>query len=192
MPDCPNAIPTSNLDIKAYSTCKLTDIASCGKNQVCEQQESGSNVGTCACLPGYSIQDDNSCLSVQEEEEQLSKEQINRPKKSTASLPAADIPRASSSPVGSPSAAIPQQAEDTNGGAIAAVVISLLAVIVVLGVGIGIVMRTRIGTRLRARLTNTPYGDIHIGTAPGTSGAHQMMGSTTTLESEAASRNAFA
>ena len=57
-------------------------------------------------------------------------------------------------------------AEEGGGGAVAGVVIFLIVVAVV-GVGAFVILRTRLAPRLRARLTNTPYGDIVGGTAGG-------------------------
>ena len=63
-------------------------------------------------------------------------------------------------------------AEDEEGGgsAVAGVVIFLIVVAVV-GVGAFVILRTRLAPRLRARLTNTPYGDIVGGTGIGGFGA---------------------
>jgi len=200
VPDCPNDIPSDpGFDhrhhgvevkpVKVSSVCSMSDIEACGLNQVCRQQQIGSKTGICSCLPGFSINEaDRTCISIKEEEKKLHSEQINRPKKSTASLPV-------SSSADNSRSSILQRRSDTNGGAIAAVVVSLLAVLVVIGVGIGIVMRTRIGTRLRAHMTNTPYGDVAAAagstSAPGGGGATQM-GSTTTLQSNMTSRQNFA
>lgn len=120
------------------------------------------------------------------EEDKL--KEVNRPKKSIPKKEVLHDPHFSvASPSSSSSASAPPEAEDGNSGAIAAVVISLLAVLVVIGVGIGVLMRTSVGTRLRARLTSTPYGDIVI------NDRGQMMGSSTTLESESTSnRNVLA
>jgi beta-lactamase regulating signal transducer with metallopeptidase domain len=46
-----------------------------------------------------------------------------------------------------------------GGGAVAAIVL-LLGIVAVVGVGAFLIFRTRLAPRLRARLTNTPYGDI--------------------------------
>ena len=57
-----------------------------------------------------------------------------------------------------------------EGSAVAGVVIFLIVVAVV-GVGAFVILRTRLAPRLRARLTNTPYGDIVGGTGIGGFGA---------------------
>ncbi len=51
------------------------------------------------------------------------------------------------------------EAESGGGGGVAAIVI-ILMIVAVVGVGAFLVLRTRLAPRLRARLTNTPYGDI--------------------------------
>ena len=61
-------------------------------------------------------------------------------------------------------------AEEGGSGAVAGVVIFLIVVAVV-GVGAFVILRTRLAPRLRARLTNTPYGDIVGGTGIGGFGA---------------------
>ena len=58
-----------------------------------------------------------------------------------------------------------------------------------IGVGFFVATKTTVGTRLRARLTNTPYGDIAV------SDRGQMMGSTTSVgthNSQTSNPNVFA
>ena len=62
------------------------------------------------------------------------------------------------------------EGERGGGSAVAGVVIFLIVVAVV-GVGAFVILRTRLAPRLRARLTNTPYGDIVGGTGIGGFGA---------------------
>lgn len=209
VPDCPNAIPTvAPQESGAGSECLMGDIQSCGAGMACVQDEAGSPSGVCSCLPGFSVQDDRSCLSVQEEEIRIEEEHQAdvtenidgqaRPKKSAAPAPApasVELPRHVTSFNGSPQVRGGHErrlneAEERRGGsgAIAGVVISLLAVFVVGGVAVGVLMRTSYGTRLRARLTRAPYGDIVIPTAaaaanPATSSGVTQLGSTQTLDS---------
>ena len=61
-------------------------------------------------------------------------------------------------------------AEGGEGSAVAGVVVFLIVVAVV-GVGAFVILRTRLAPRLRARLTNTPYGDIVGGAGIGGFGA---------------------
>jgi len=231
VPDCPNAIPTLAPEaVKVNSVCRMSDINACGPNMACNQDEAGAKHGICICLEGYSVQDDKTCLSVQEEEEELAEarlvaaslpadrtqpdtldevealeatnEESARPKKSafpaSSGSAVAELPRHVTSDsdqeqrvrveTGGQSRRhqVVSGAEgERNSGAIAAVVISLLAVFVVGAASIGILMRTSYGTRLRARLTRVPYGDIAIPTAanPNTSTGVTQLGSTATLDS---------
>ena len=83
----------------------------------------------------------------------------------------------------------PRREEGSNNGTIAAVAVSLMMVLVLIGVGFIIATKTTVGTRLRARLTNTPYGDITV------SDRGQMMGSTTSVgthNTQSSNRNVFA
>lgn len=295
VPDCPNDIPTEAPELsntKVNSQCLMTDIAPCGENMLCSQIEAGSSKGVCSCLQGYSVQDDLSCLSIQEEEkagekkeeeevqeaevdpeeieqeevtteearveseeaatttlkprqhvvvddsdleteqqrqrvielsktilendQQLESEEgegdaVQRPKKSLTSSGSSasegvELPRqhitsintdaVTSDGVSSKEDDFSLRRRTRGSGAIAAVVISLLAVLLVGASIIGVVMRTSYGTRLRARLRQAPYGDIVIGgspvrsvapgsasssTHPATSSGITQLGSTTTL-----------
>ena len=83
----------------------------------------------------------------------------------------------------------PRRDEASNNGTIAAVAVSLMMVLIMIGVGFFVATKTTVGTRMRARLTNTPYGDITV------SDRGQMMGSTTSIgtqNSQATNRNVFA
>ena len=85
--------------------------------------------------------------------------------------------------------ASPRKREVSKSGTIAAVAVSLMMVLIIIGVGFFVMTRTTVGTRLRARLTNTPYGDIIV------SDRGQMMGSTTSVgtnNSQQSNRNVFA
>ena len=62
-------------------------------------------------------------------------------------------------------------AEGEGGGSAVAGVVIFLIVVAVVGVGAFVILRTRLAPRLRARLTNTPYGDIVGGTGIGGFGA---------------------
>ena len=72
-----------------------------------------------------------------------------------------------------PSATQPQVSEGSSGATVAAVIISVLVVLVVVGAGFFIVTRTRLAPRLRARLMNTPYGDMVSGRPPTRSDSQQ-------------------
>lgn len=74
-----------------------------------------------------------------------------------------------------------------NGGTIVTVAVSLLTVLAVIGSGFFVLTRTRFGTRLRARLTNTPYADIVVNDNNG-----QMLGSATALDMNNSPRHASA
>ena len=90
---------------------------------------------------------------------------------------------------GPSSSASPHKRDGSNNGTIAAVAVSLMMVLILIGVGFFVVTRTTVGTRLRARLTNTPYADILV------SDRGQMMGSATSLgtnNSQTSNRNVFA
>ena len=83
----------------------------------------------------------------------------------------------------------PHTDQASNNGTIAAVAVSLMMVLIMIGVGFFVATKTTVGTRMRARLTNTPYGDITV------SDRGQMMGSTTSIgtqNSQASNRNVFA
>ena len=57
VPECTNKINSN--EPKANSACKLSDITACGVNQACQQTDPKSPWGTCTCLSGYSLQEDN-------------------------------------------------------------------------------------------------------------------------------------
>ena len=78
-------------------------------------------------------------------------------------------------PKGPALSAAPHKREGNKNGTIAAVAVSLMMVLIMIGVGFFVATKTTVGTRLRARLTNTPYGDIAV------SDRGQMMGSTTSV-----------
>ena len=120
VPDCPNAIPTvAPQESGAGSQCLMGDIQACGAGMACVQDEAGSPSGVCSCLPGFSVQDDRSCLSVQEEEIRIEEEHQAdvtenidgqaRPKKSAAPAPApasVELPRHVTSFNGSPQVSV--------------------------------------------------------------------------------------
>ena len=100
-----------------------------------------------------------------------------------------NTPPAVKSSKGPELSAEPRREEGSNNGTIAAVAVSLMMVLVLIGVGFIVATKTTVGTRLRARLTNTPYGDIAV------SDRGQMMGSTTSVgthNTQSSNRNVFA
>lgn len=176
VPECTNKI-TSN-EPKANSACKLSDITACGVNQACQQTDPKSPWGICTCLSGYSLQDDNTC-------ELNQPEGPPKPKRDLVN----NTPPAVKSNKGPELSAEPRREEGSNNGTIAAVAVSLMMVLVLIGVGFIVATKTTVGTRLRARLTNTPYGDIAV------SDRGQMMGSTTSVgthNTQSSNRNVFA
>jgi len=171
VPECMNKI-TPN-EPKANDACKLSDITACGVNQACQQTDPDSPWGTCTCLSGYSLQADNTCEI---------KEGPPKPKRELVNPPSVN----SKSPTLSAS---PHKDAGSNNGTIAAVAVSLMMVLIMIGVGFIVATKTTVGTRLRARLTNTPYGDIAV------SDRGQMMGSTTSIgtnNSQTSNRTVFA
>lgn len=173
VPECTNKINSN--EPKANSACKMSDITACGVNQACQQNDPKSPWGTCTCLSGYSLQADNSCkLNQPEGPPKPKRELVNSPSVKSK---------------GPALSAAPHKRETSKNGTIAAVAVSLMMVLVMIGVGFFVATKTTVGTRLRARLTNTPYGDIAV------SDRGQMMGSTTSVgthNSQTSNPNVFA
>ena len=102
------------------------------------------------------------------ERERATKQQSARQPKSHD--PPGGLPIVSSAGDGETEGDVASAAEGGEGSAVAGVVVFLIVVAVV-GVGAFVILRTRLAPRLRARLTNTPYGDIVGGAGIGGFGA---------------------
>ncbi len=63
VPKCSPTDATDELSLgkKAYNVCSMSKLGDCGPNQACVQQSATADpdLGTCECLPGYSLQSDN-------------------------------------------------------------------------------------------------------------------------------------
>ena len=101
------------------------------------------------------------CLSHHEEELAAAEKEEREEKKKKATKQSSRRQPKSHDPSGLPVTSDDGEdsAEEGGGGAVAGVVIFLIVVAVV-GVGAFVILRTRLAPRLRARLTNTPYGDV--------------------------------
>lgn len=154
VPECKSSPPQ---EISVNTVCSVNDLNACGKNQACVQEDGGdSGQGLCECLSGFATQDDGTCLSKRDDELATEKER--------ATLQSARQPK-SHDPTGLPITSgdgeeNPGAAEEEGGGSAVAGVVIFLIVVAVVGVGAFVILRTRLAPRLRARLTNTPYGDI--------------------------------
>ncbi|TRY68627.1 hypothetical protein TCAL_15087 [Tigriopus californicus] len=151
VPECTNHVDHG---IKTDSVCSMKQLNNCGSNQVCVQQHENNPEGLCECMMGFSKHRDGTCVSPVIDD-QIHPEISNRVPKSANPVPHVDVNAVKS---------VADSSESTGGGSTTlAVVLSVLAAVVLMGVAAFLVFRTRMAPRLRARLTSTPYEDIVIG-----------------------------
>ena len=151
VPECPNNNEVEK-PTKLNSVCRMSALDNCGENQMCIQEKSDGDEGTCQCRAGYVNEDDAKCVP-KTQSPHLQPPEPRRPKAAVdVASPSVQQPE----PEGEP--------EDASEGssATAAIVVSLLVVVALFGVAAFIVLRTRLAPRLRARLTRTPYDDMAI------------------------------
>jgi hypothetical protein len=153
VPQCTNSVSGGGSPIKVNSVCSINELNVCGAHQACVQEEEEGEMGLCECLGGYALQDDGSCLSRHDDDLAAAE------KKRTSNRQ----PKSHDPDRGAP--IVSDGDEESSGSGAVVALISILVVVVIVGVGAFLIFRTRLAPRLRARLTNTPYGDIVGGLA---------------------------